>query len=85
MRVVRVWNQSKRREEFGVSVGIASNPKYLYVRVTTGQTKRFRMDRTTFLTPLNSPASVSTPEAGAAPPTASRDEPAAVGGASNVP
>lgn len=49
MSVVRVWNQSKGREEFGVVVGIATEPKYLYVRVTTGQTKRFRRDRCVWL------------------------------------
>lgn len=49
MSIVRAWNQVKQRNEFGVVVGIASDPRYLYVRVTTGQTKRFRRDRTTFL------------------------------------
>lgn len=52
MKVVRAWNQVKRRNEFGVCVGIASDSRYCYVRVTTGQTKRFRVDRCTFLEPL---------------------------------
>ena len=49
MSVVRVWNQSKRRYEYGVYAAPATQDKYLYVRTTTGRTKRFRRDRTTWL------------------------------------